>query len=420
MNKDTLAGLGLIAILIIIVIAAAYYLIRFALNIKWADLMPLIILILLLIIVIFQILLFSRFNPNKSSKNEMSDKNNENPSENFSSLPLRTYQDLNDKNVTFDNVAGLAEAKDECKRILRYLNNPNKFKKIGAKMPKGFIFEGPPGMGKTYLAKALANEAKVNFFYVSASELIELFVGVGAARIRNIFHEAEQNTPCIIFIDELDAVAQKRSPVPSFSPGADEREQTINQLLAHLDGIESTEGIIVIAATNRIEVIDPALIRPGRFDSTLHVELTSSEDRVKLMDIITKNMKVSSLVSVVKMAGKMEDFSGAEIDVTCNRAALLAADDDSTEIGSRHFNEAIDFMLNQRKVESSFDKIFQMAMNSTFIVKEKHKVQIDTFSRGEIIGRLIWISPDSLKIETEDVNYIIPRGSISAIKEINS
>jgi hypothetical protein len=131
-------------------------------------------------------------------------------------------------------------------------------------------------------------------------------------------------------------------------------------------------------------------------------------------------MKVSSLVSIVKMAGKMEDFSGAEIGVTCNRVAILAAEDDSAEIGSRHFNKAIEFMLNQRKVESSFDKIFQMAMNSTFVVKEKHTVQIDTFSRGEIKGRLIWISPDSLKIETEteNVNYIIPRGSISAIKEI--
>ena len=169
----------------------------------------------------------------------------------------------------------------------------------------------------------------------------------------------QKNTPCIIFIDELDAVAQKRSPVPSFSPGADEREQTINQLLAHLDGIESSEGIIVIAATNRIEVIDPALIRPGRFDSTLHVELSSPEERVKLMDITINSMKVSSLVSIVKIAGKMEDFSGAEIVVTCNRAALLAGDDDSTEIGSRHFNKAIDFMLNQRKVERSFDKFFK-------------------------------------------------------------
>jgi cell division protease FtsH len=416
MKKNEIFGIIFLIILIIMGCFGVYYLYLFSLNIKWVDLLPFLVLLLLIIIIIFQIFIFKRFNPpEQKGKDDKSDNK-------FSSAQLRSYQYINNEKITFDDVAGLNEAKNECKRILKYLNHSDKFQKLGAKMPKGFIFEGPPGMGKTFLAKALANEADVPFYYISAAELIELFVGVGAGRIRSIFHVAKQNKPCIVFIDELDAVAQKRSPIPSFSPGADEREQTINQLLACLDGVDSSEGIIVIAATNRIEVIDPALTRPGRFDSTIHVELKSPEERAKLIDITTESMVISSTISSVKMASKMKDFSGAEIVVMCNRAALLAGEEGSAEIGSRHFESSISFMTDQRKFESSIDKIFQMAMNSTFRVKEKYEIEVDTFSKGQLNGFLIWISPDSIKLETkiqnESVEYIIPRGSISSIKEI--
>jgi cell division protease FtsH len=416
MEKSTIGGLLIIIFLCTIGVGGIYYLYIFTRNIKWVDLLPFIVIIALLIIVIFQILLYVRLNPNKTQEY------NKKYEEEFSSAPLRTYQDMTSEKVTFDDVAGLDDAKEESKRILSYLNDPEKFKKLGAKMPKGFIFEGPPGMGKTFLAKALANEANVPFLYISAAELIELFVGVGASRIRSIFNKAKKNAPCIVFIDELDAIAQKRSPVPSFSPGADEREQTINQLLSNLDGIDGSDGIIVIAATNRIEVIDPAITRPGRFDSIIHVELSSSEERSKLLDIATKSMAISSVINTFKTSQKMKDFSGAEIVSLCNRAALLAGDEGSSEISNIHFDSAIEFMINQRKFESSLDKIFQMAMNGIYFVKEKHKVRIETFSRTPIEGQLIWISPDSIKLEIiengKGSSLIIPRGAISAIREI--
>jgi len=417
MKKDEIGGLLFLIIFAILIIGGIYYIYTVTRDVKWADILPFVVVVSLLIILIFQLLLYTRLNPNKAQ--EIKEKSNQK----FSSAQLHTYKDVNSEKVVFDNVAGLQEAKDECKRILRYLNNPENFKKLGAKMPKGFIFEGPPGMGKTFLAKALANEASVPFYYISAAELIELFVGVGAGRIRSIFLEAKQNKPCIIFIDELDAVAQKRSPLPTFSSGADEREQTINQLLACLDGVDGSEGIIVIAATNRIEVIDPAITRPGRFDSVIHVELTSDAEISSLMDMTTKSMAISDVVSTSKLAQKMKNFSGAEIVTTCNRAALLAGDEGCNEVSIRHFDSAINFMINQQKVESNIDKIFQMALNNTFFTKEKHMVEIGTFAKGTIQGQLIWISPDSIKLKTEEGghmdNIIIPRGSIIYIKEIN-
>ncbi|MCE7699556.1 MAG: AAA family ATPase, partial [Methanobacterium paludis] len=255
MKKNEIAGLFILVIIGVVIVGGIYYVYTLTQGIKWGDLLPFIVILSLLIIFTFQLLIYVRLNPSKVQ--EIKEKSNKK----FSSAQLRTYNNLNNEKVVFNDVAGLQEAKNECKRILKYLTNPENFKKLGAKMPKGFIFEGPPGMGKTFLAKALANEASVPFYYISAAELIELFVGVGAGRIRSIFLEAKQNKPCIIFIDELDAVAQKRSPLPTFSSGADEREQTINQLLACLDGIDSSEGIIVIAATNTPWDLDEALKR---------------------------------------------------------------------------------------------------------------------------------------------------------------
>lgn len=417
MKKNEIAGFFLLTVIGILIVVGIYYLYMLIRGLKWADILPFVVLLSLLIIFVFQFLIYAQLKPKTQ---EIDGKSNQK----FSSVSLRTFKNLNGERVTFDDVAGLEEAKGECKRILRYLDKPEQFKKLGAKMPKGFIFEGPPGMGKTFLAKALANEANVHFYYISAAELIELFVGVGAARIRSIFIKAKENKPCIIFIDELDAVAQKRSPIPTFSSGADEREQTINQLLACLDGINSSEGIIVIAATNRIEVIDPAITRPGRFDSIIHVELSSDEEISSLIDLTTKSMAISNVVNNSKLTQRMENFSGAEIVTTCNRAALLAGDEGCDEVGIRHLNSAIDFMINQQKVDSSIDKIFQMAMNNIFFAKDKHMIEISAFANGTIQGQLIWISPDSIKIKTDNnghiENIIIPRGSISSIKEIDT
>ncbi len=421
MKKDNFFGLVFLILILILIGGGIYYIYNITKNMDWVDLLPFVVLLSLLIIVVFQILLYVRLKPINQPNDPPETKNQSN--ESFSSTTLHQYDTTNNEKVKFNDVVGLKNAKEECIRILRYLNDPNQFKKIGAKMPKGFIFEGPPGMGKTYLAKALANEAKVPFYYISAAELIELFVGVGAGRIRSIFHTAQKNKPCIIFIDELDAVAQKRSPIPTFSSGADEREQTINQLLACLDGVNTSNGIIIIAATNRIEVIDPAITRPGRFDSIIHVELTSEDEISKLINKSTESMIISDVVNISVLAQKMKEFSGAEIVTTCNRAALLAGDEGCSEISVRHFNKSIDFMNEQLKDDNSIDKIFQMAMNNIFFPKEKQMIEINTFASGAIYGQLMWISPDSVKLKTNsngtDDNIIIPRGSIIYIKEMD-
>lgn len=372
---------------------------------------PALAIVLLCIVVVFQALLFFSLraaNPRRSGEGFVSDRS-------------RRYQIPGDNVVTFADVAGLEEAKEECQRLLRFLEAPEQFRKLGARMPKGFIFEGPPGMGKTLLARALANEANVPFFYLSASELIELFVGVGAARIRSLFETAEASTPCIVFVDELDAVGQKRAPVAGFTSGAEEREQTLNQLLSCLDGLDTSEGIVVVAATNRFEVIDPALTRPGRFDSIVHIELSSLEDRIALVSLATRSMALSSITNTADIASKMMVFSGAEIVATCNRAALLAADEEAQEISSRHFEAAIADMRRQRTIESSIDKIVQASATSVVFAKEKPEIEIETFPKVATRCRLVWMSPYAMKVEAKNPEgdtevLIIPRSAVSLIR----
>lgn len=377
--------------------------------------LPLVSIALLCIVAVFQALLFfglrAAGNYRKSDQGFVSDRS-------------RHHQVPGDAAVTFADVAGLEEAKEECQRLLRFMENPERYSRIGASMPRGLIFEGPPGMGKTLLARALANEAAVPFFYLSASELIELFVGVGAARIRSLFEKARANAPCIVFVDELDAVGQKRAPVAGFTSGAEEREQTLNQLLSCLDGLDSVGSVVVVAATNRFEVIDPALIRPGRFDSIVHVELLSLEDRVALVNLATKSMVLSSIVNTADLASRMMAFSGAEIAATCNRAALLAADEGVHEIGGRHFEAAIVYMHRQRTMESSIDNIVHASATSVVFAREKPNIEIEVFPRGGRRCKLVWMSPYAMKIEGEDAEghteiLIIPRSAISSIRPLS-
>jgi cell division protease FtsH len=368
----------------------------------------------LVIVIAFQVLfLFSvKSNTQQTEKSFISD-------------PSRQYQILDNNAVKFADIAGLEEAKNECQRLIRFLENPDQYKRLGAKIPNGFIFEGPPGMGKTLLAKALANEAKVKFFYLSASELIELYIGVGAARVRSLFVTAKANRPCIIFIDELDAVGQKRASTASFTSGAEEREQTLNQFLSLLDGMDSAEGIIMIAATNRYDVIDPALTRPGRFDNVVHIALSSLDEYIGLLNLATRSKTLSSTVNTADLASRILGFSGADVVFMCNRAALLAGDENAHEISGRHFESAIDYMDKQRTSESSIDKIVETSTNSIVFAKEKLELQIERYpSMSSMRCKLIWMSPYALKVETKNSDgnnevIIIPRGAISSIRCIS-
>ena len=226
--------------------------------------------------------------------------------------------------ITFNDVAGLDEAKEEIKEIVDYLKSPDKFKKLGAKIPKGALLVGPPGTGKTLLAKAVAGEAEVPFFSLSGSDFVEMFVGVGAARVRDLFKQAKEKAPCIIFIDEIDAVGRSRGR--GGMPGSnDERENTLNSLLVEMDGFGSDSGIIIIAATNRPDVLDSALLRPGRFDRQISVDKPDVIGREAIFKVHLKPIKISDDVDIQKLAAQTPGFAGAEIANVCNEAALIAA-----------------------------------------------------------------------------------------------
>src|SRR4030066_1288091 len=242
--------------------------------------------------------------------------------------------------VTFADVAGIDEAKEELQEVVEFLRNPGKFQKLGGRIPKGVLLVGPPGTGKTLLAKAVAGEAKVPFFSISGSEFVEMFVGVGASRVRDLFSQAGSQAPCIIFIDELDALGKARG-VTAFG-GNDEREQTLNQLLVEMDGFESNKGVIIMSATNRPEILDPALLRPGRFDRQVLVARPDINGREAILKIHSKNVLLSPKVDPHKIAARTPGFSGADLANLVNEAALLA---------SRHGKEAVDM--------ADFDEAFE-------------------------------------------------------------
>ena len=245
--------------------------------------------------------------------------------------------------VRFTDVAGLKEEKEEVKELIDFLKNPKKFQKLGARIPKGVLLVGPPGTGKTLLAKAVAGEANVPFYYISGSDFVELFVGVGASRVRDMFKQAKQSAPCLIFIDEIDAVGRQRGT--GLGGGHDEREQTLNQLLTEMDGFGANEGIIIIAATNRPDVLDPALLRPGRFDRQVTVSLPDSREREEILEVHAKNKVFAPEVSLSNVSQRTPGFSGADLENLLNEAALLAVRRNRENISMDEIDEATDRVL---------------------------------------------------------------------------
>lgn len=290
----------------------------------YVDIMPTI-----LIIVGLGIIWFMFMNQTQNSGNSKA--------MNFGKSKAKLNQDSKEK-VVFADVAGLKEEKEELMEIVDFLKNPSKYIDIGARIPKGVLLVGPPGTGKTYLSRAVAGEAKVPFFSISGSDFVEMFVGVGASRVRDLFEQAKKNAPCIIFIDEIDAVGRKRGA--GLGGGHDEREQTLNQLLVEMDGFGKNEGVIVMSATNRPDILDKALLRPGRFDRTIYVGLPDVRERLEILKVHTKNKKLKSDVDLEDIAKTTTGFSPADLENLCNEAALLAARNNEAEISNEVFKEA--------------------------------------------------------------------------------
>lgn len=254
-------------------------------------------------------------------------------------------------NVTFKDVAGLAEAKVEIEEIVDFLKNPSRYTELGAKIPRGALLIGPPGTGKTLLAKAVAGEANVPFLSMSGSDFVEMFVGVGAARVRDLFKQAKEKAPCIVFIDEIDAVGRARGKNPNMGSN-DERENTLNQMLTEMDGFSSNNGVIILAATNRADMLDKALLRPGRFDRQIYVDLPELTDRIDIFQVHLRNIKVNVNLDVEQLARQTGGFSGADIANVCNEAALIAARHNKLEVEWNDFMDAIDRIVGGMEKKS--------------------------------------------------------------------
>ncbi len=267
--------------------------------------------------------------------------NSANKSMDFGKSRARLNEDA--RKVTFNKVAGLTEEKEEVKELIDFLKEPKKFQKLGARIPKGVLLVGPPGTGKTLLARAVAGEAQVPFYFISGSDFVELFVGVGASRVRDMFKQAKHNAPCLIFIDEIDAVGRQRGA--GLGGGHDEREQTLNQLLTEMDGFGENEGIIIMAATNRPDVLDPALLRPGRFDRQVQVGLPDAKAREEILNVHAKNKIFDKSVSLKHIASRTVGFSGADLENLLNEAALLAVRFNKDAISMSEIDEAHDRVM---------------------------------------------------------------------------
>ncbi|VVH64708.1 Cell division protein FtsH (EC [uncultured Gammaproteobacteria bacterium] len=295
-----------------------------------------------------------------------------------------------ESNITFKDVAGVEEAKEDVKELVDFLSDPGKFTKVGGKIPKGVLLVGPPGTGKTLLAKAIAGEAEVPFFFISGSDFVEMFVGVGASRVRDMFEQAKKNAPCIIFIDEIDAVGRQRGA--GMGGGHDEREQTLNQMLVEMDGFEGSEGIIVIAATNRPDVLDPALLRPGRFDRQVMVGLPDINGRDAILKVHMQKLPIAKNVKSINIAKGTPGFSGADLANLCNEAALITAGKDKKLVGMQEF-------------EKAKDKIMMGAERKSMVMDDAEKEMTAYHEAGHaIVGRLVPEHDPVYKVS------VIPRG----------
>ena len=312
--------------------------------------------------------------------------------------------------VNFKDVAGLEEAKVEVMEIVDFLKNPDKYTKLGGKIPKGALLVGPPGTGKTLLAKAVAGEADVPFFSLSGSDFVEMFVGVGASRVRDLFGQAKSKAPCIIFIDEIDAIGRARGKSNSFS-GNDERENTLNQLLTEMDGFDTNSGVIILAATNRAEILDSALMRAGRFDRQIHLELPDVKEREEIFQVHTKNLKMASSVKIDFLAKQTPGFSGAHIANVCNEAALIAARNDKKEIDKQDFLDAVDRIIGglekKNKIISETEKrtiAYHEAGHATvswLLEYANPLLKVTIIPRGKALGAA-WYLPEERSITTKE------------------
>lgn len=312
--------------------------------------------------------------------------------------------------VTFKDVAGLSEAKQEVEEIVEFLKNPNKYTVLGGKIPKGALLVGPPGTGKTLLAKAVAGEANVPFFSLSGSDFVEMFVGVGASRVRDLFRQAKEKAPCIVFIDEIDAVGRARGRNIGMGSN-EERENTLNQLLTEMDGFGSNSGVIILAATNRADILDKALLRAGRFDRQIYIELPELNDRKAIFAVHLRNIKIDDSVSIDLLARQTPGFSGADIANVCNEAALIAARRNKESVDKQDFMDAVDRIvggLEKRSKITTDDEKRSIAIHeaghatlSWFLQYANPLVKITIVPRGKALGAA-WYLPEERKITTKE------------------
>ena len=312
--------------------------------------------------------------------------------------------------TTFKDVAGLAEAKQEVEEVVAFLKSPAKYTKLGGKIPKGALLVGPPGTGKTLLAKAVAGEANVPFFSMSGSDFVEMFVGVGASRVRDLFKQAKEKAPCIVFIDEIDAIGRARGRNPNMGSN-DERENTLNQLLTEMDGFDTNSGVIILAATNRADMLDRALMRAGRFDRQIHVELPDLNERREIFQVHLRPIKLSSDIDASFLAKQTPGFSGADIANVCNEAALIAARKDKEEVGRQDFLDAVDRIIGglekKNKIISKDEKqriAYHEAGHATisWLLEHAHPlVKVTIVPRGKALGAA-WYLPEERSLTTKE------------------
>ena len=322
----------------------------------------------------------------------------------------KVYDNKNSIDVTFKDVAGQEGAKQEVQEIVEFLKNPKKYTELGGKIPKGALLVGPPGTGKTLLAKAVAGEASVPFFSMSGSDFVEMFVGVGASRVRDTFRQAKEKAPCIIFIDEIDAVGRARSHNPSMG-GNDERENTLNALLTEMDGFGTNSGVIILAATNRADMLDKALLRAGRFDRQIHVDLPNLTERHAIFEVHLRPIKIDETVDIDMLSRQTPGFSGADIANVCNEAALIAARHDSKTVGKQDFLDAVDRIIGglEKKTKVMTDEEKRAialheaghATISWFCQYANPLVKVSIVPRGNALGAA-WYLPEERQLNTKE------------------